>query len=66
LAGGAAAKAGIQVGDVIVDLAGQPTATFAVLQSVLAAHKPGGRIQARLLRNGIEHTVVVTLGSLTS
>ena len=66
LAGGAAAKAGIQVGDVIVDLAGQPTATLAVLQSVLAAHKPGGRIQARLLRNGIEHTVVVTLGSLTS
>ena len=64
--GGAAAKAGIQPGDIIVDLAGQPTASVAALQSVLAAYKPGDRVPARLSRNGAESTVLVTLGSLTS
>jgi len=64
--GGAAARAGIQPGDIILDLAGQPTASVAALQSVLAAHKPGDRIPARLSRNGAESTVQVTLGSLTS
>jgi putative serine protease PepD len=64
--GGAAAKAGIQPGDIIAALAGQPTASVAALQSVLTAHKPGDRIPARLSRNGTESTVQVTLGSLTS
>ena len=64
--GGAAANAGIAGGDIITDLAGQPTASVAALQSVLAAHKPGDRIQAQLSRNGTESTVLVTLGSLTS
>jgi hypothetical protein len=32
---------------------------------LLAAHKPGDRLQVRLSRNGIESTVQVTLGSLT-
>jgi putative serine protease PepD len=63
-AGGAAAQTGIAVGDIIVDLAGQPTTSVAALQSVLAAHKPGDRVQARLSRNGTESTVLVTLGSL--
>jgi S1-C subfamily serine protease len=38
----------------------------AALQSVLAAHKPGARVQARVSRGGAESTVLVTLGSLTS
>jgi S1-C subfamily serine protease len=66
LKGGAADKAGIVSGDIIVDLAGQPTPSLAALQSVLAAHKPGDRVQARLTRNGGGSTVLVTLGSLTS
>ncbi len=65
-AGGAAAKAGIVAGDIIIDLAGQPTTSVAALQSVLAAHKPGDRVQARLSRNGTVSVVLVTLGSLTS
>lgn len=65
-AGDAAANAGITAGDIIVDLAGQPTASVAALQSVLAVRKPGDRVQARLSRNGTESTVLVTLGSLTS
>jgi putative serine protease PepD len=64
--GGVAAKAGIQPGDIVVDLAGQPVLSVAALQSVLAAHKPGDRVQARVLRNGTESTVQLTLGSLTS
>jgi putative serine protease PepD len=64
--GGAAAKAGIQAGDVITALAGQPVPSVAALQSVLATHKPGDRVPARLSRNGTESTVQVTLGSITS
>ncbi len=64
--GGAAAKAGIQSGDIITALAGQPTASLAALQSVLAAGKPGDRVQAQVSRDGATSTVTVTLGSLTS
>jgi S1-C subfamily serine protease len=64
--GGAAAKAGIQSGDIITALAGQPTASLAALQSVLAARKPGDRVQAQLSRDGATSTVTVTLGSLSS
>ena len=64
--GGPAAEAGIQPGDIIVDLAGQPVPSVAALQSVLAAHKPGDQVQARVTRDGTESTVQRTLGSLTS
>ena len=47
-----------------MDLVGQPTTSVAALQSVLAAHKPGDRVPARLSRNGTESTVQVTLGSI--
>jgi putative serine protease PepD len=65
-AGGAAASAGIQPGDIITALAGQPVTSLSALQSVLAARKPGDRVQARLSRDGTVSTVTVTLGSLTS
>ncbi len=64
--GGAAARAGISAGDIITALAGQPATSLAALQAVLAAHKPGDRVQARLTRNGTTSTVTVTLGTLTS
>lgn len=64
--GGAAARAGITVGDIITALAGQPTDSLAALQSVLAAHKPGDHVQARLTRDGTTTTVTITLGTLTS
>ena len=63
---GAAARAGISAGDIITALVGHPTASLAALQSVLAAHKPGDRVQAQLTRDGTETTVTVTLGTLTS
>jgi putative serine protease PepD len=64
--GGAAAKAGLQPGDIITALGGQPTSSLAVLQSVLAAHKPGDRVQVGLSRDGTTSAVTATLGSLTS
>ena len=64
--GGAAAKAGIQAGDIIVSVAGQPTGSITALQSVLATQKPGDRVPVRISRNGTQSTVTVTLGSLTS
>ena len=64
--GGGAARAGIQPGDIITALAGQPTTSLAALQSVLAARKPGDRVQAHLSRDGVVSTVTITLGSLTS
>jgi putative serine protease PepD len=64
--GGAAATAGIRSGDIITALAGQPTLSLAGLQSVLAAHKPGDRVPARIIRDGGTVTVTVTLGSLAS
>jgi S1-C subfamily serine protease len=64
--GGAAARAGIRPSDIITALAGQPTTSLAALQSVLAARKPGDRVQAHVSRDGTASTVTVTLGSLTS
>jgi S1-C subfamily serine protease len=64
--GGAAARAGSQPGDILTALAGQPVPSVAALQSVLAAHKPGDRVQGRLSRGGTESAVQLTLGSLTS
>ncbi|HEX6853691.1 MAG TPA: trypsin-like peptidase domain-containing protein [Streptosporangiaceae bacterium] len=63
--GGAAARAGLQAGDIITGLAGQKIPSVAALQSVLAAHKPGDQIQARIVRDGSESSVQVTLGNLT-
>ncbi len=64
--GGAAARAGLQAGDIIVSVAGQPTGSVTALQSVLAAQQPGDRVPVRISRNGTQSTVTVTLGSLTS
>jgi putative serine protease PepD len=63
--GRAAARAGIQPGDIRTALAGQPIPSVAALQSVLAAHKPGDRVHARVSRDGAESAVQLTLGSLT-
>ena len=64
--GSGAAKAGIQPGDVIVSVGGQPTNSVTALESVLATHKPGDQVQVRLTHNGTQSTVTVTLGTLTS
>jgi S1-C subfamily serine protease len=65
-AGGAAGRAGIQRGDLITSVAGQPTPTLAVLQDVLAAEKPGASVPVKVTTaSGATKTVTVSLGTLT-
>jgi putative serine protease PepD len=63
--GGAAAKAGLQRGDIIVALAGRPTPNVSALTSVLAGLKPGRQVSVKVHRaDGGTHVVKVTLGQL--
>ena len=64
-AGGPADQAGIRAGDVILAVNGQPTDSVSALQSALATHKPGDQVRVRLSRDGSQHTVTATLGTLT-
>ncbi|MGX4692626.1 S1C family serine protease [Streptomyces sp. JNUCC 63] len=61
-AGGAADKAGIQSGDVIVKLGGKDITTITSLSEALAADKPGQRTSVTFVRDGSRKTVEVTLG----
>ncbi|MCW2765483.1 MAG: serine protease [Nocardioides sp.] len=62
--GGAAANAGIRVGDVIVSVAGTPTPTLGELEAALAVLKPGQTVPIVVMRqNGKTATVQLTLGS---
>jgi putative serine protease PepD len=65
-AGGAAAKAGIRSGDVIVGIGGQPTANVAALENALVGYRPGERVRLEVLRNGSPRQFMVTLASLSS
>ncbi|MBQ7664405.1 MAG: Do family serine endopeptidase [Bacteroidaceae bacterium] len=58
---GAAAKAGIQKGDVIISIDNKNISKFGEMQEVLVNHKPGDKVQVKYLRNKKEHTTTVTL-----
>lgn len=63
-AGGAAANAGIQVGDVIVSIDGAPTPTTGALSAVLAELKPGRKVPVVVKdQRGAKTTLQVTLGT---
>jgi S1-C subfamily serine protease len=63
-AGGAAAKAGIRVGDVIVSVDGTPTPTTAALSARLAGLKPGQKVAVVVKhQNGTKTTLQVTLAT---
>ncbi|MEA2248817.1 MAG: hypothetical protein QOH46_3346 [Solirubrobacteraceae bacterium] len=62
--GGPADKAGIEQGDIIVSVDGQPTPSTDALSTVLAALKPGRRVPVVIVRDGQRMTVTVTLGEL--
>jgi putative serine protease PepD len=65
-AGGPAAAAGIQPGDIITAVAGQPTPTAQALSALLAGQKIGAKVPVTIQRNGASKTVTVTLGELGS
>jgi S1-C subfamily serine protease len=60
--GGAADKAGIRSGDIIVGLGSTDITTITSLSEALAADKPGQRTSVTFVRGGSQKTVEVTLG----
>lgn len=62
--GGAAQKAGLRVGDVITKVDNTAITTVQSLTDTLAGLKPGQRVPVTYQRDGVSHTVQVTLGSL--
>ncbi|MEV8125467.1 trypsin-like peptidase domain-containing protein [Streptomyces sp. NPDC085944] len=60
--GGAADKAGLRPGDVIVKLGDTDITTITSLSEALASMRPGDRTKVTYTRDGDEHTAEVTLG----
>ncbi len=60
--GGPGATAGLIVGDILVEVAGQSVTGPDTLRAVLAAH-PGEEVDVVLLRGGSKLTLKITLGS---
>jgi S1-C subfamily serine protease len=55
-------EAGIQTGDIIVNVNGQPIANSGALASSLLALAPGTKVRMTVRRSTAQHTVTVTLG----
>jgi S1-C subfamily serine protease len=62
--GGAADKAGIAAGDVIISVNNSQTPTLAALTAVLATLSPGQQVPVEYSRDGSITTTTVTLGEL--
>jgi regulator of sigma E protease len=61
---GAAEKAKLKKGDLILGIDDQSIKTFRELQEVVAKRKPGDTIDVRYLRDNSEHTARLTVGTL--
>ncbi len=61
--GGAAAKAGLQAGDVVVKVNGKTVNTSDDLRAAIQAAKPGDKMTVVVNRGGTEQTIDVTVGS---
>jgi membrane-associated protease RseP (regulator of RpoE activity) len=62
-AGGPAQHAGVQPGDVITQIDGQPITSPAVLDAVVASKQPGQQVQLLVNRYGQSLVLYATLGS---
>jgi putative serine protease PepD len=60
--GSAAADAGLEVGDLVTHVAGKAVDGAASLAAAVRSHQPGEKIELRIVRDGAERTVAVTLG----
>ena len=63
---GPAARAGLRPGDVIIGFGGQPIDNSTALLDAIRSLQPGMRVMVRFTRNGIPHSVTLTLGSAES
>jgi S1-C subfamily serine protease len=61
-ADGPAAKAGIESGDVIIEVGGDKIADPADVASAIENNKPGDKVDVKVTRNGSDRTIQVTLG----
>ena len=61
---GAAAKAGIEAGDVITKVGDDEITTITSLSEALAAAEPGDKVQVTYVRDGADKTADVTLGEI--
>jgi hypothetical protein len=59
--GGAAEEAGLQAGDLLVEMDGEAVDTIQDFQAVLSARQPGDRLHVRFMRSGIAREANVTL-----
>ena len=60
---GPADKAGLQVGDVVTAIDGQPVTTAEELIVAVRTHRPGDQVTLTYERGGQQSTAEVTLGS---
>ena len=64
LEGGPAAKGGLQVGDVILSLNGQPIVMSADLPHLVGGLKPGSEVELDVVREGTRKKLQLTIGAL--
>ena len=62
VAGGAAAQAGLQHGDVITRLAGNEVTNADQLQALTLTHRPGSTVEVAYRRAGADRTTTLTMG----
>ncbi|HXI19573.1 MAG TPA: M28 family peptidase [Gemmatimonadales bacterium] len=62
-AGSPAEKAGLRGNDVIVQIGDRRVPDLRAMSEALRAHRAGEVVQVRILRDGVERSVTVTLGS---
>jgi S1-C subfamily serine protease len=64
--GGPAGRAGLRPGDVITGFGGQRISNSTALLDAIRSLAPGTRVKVTFTRNGIRHSVTLTLGSAQS
>jgi S1-C subfamily serine protease len=62
--GGAADKAGLQVGDIITKIGDVPVTTITSLSEALAVDRPGQKVTVTYMRDTAQRTADVTLGEI--
>jgi hypothetical protein len=62
-AGSPAEKAGLRGNDIIIRIGETPVPDLQGMTTALRAHKPGDVVEIRILRDGVEQRVSVTLGA---
>ena len=61
-AGGPADKAGLKRGDVVIEMNGKRISDVTVLRNTIASTAPGTTVDFKIIRDGKEMTITVTLG----